>query len=316
MTTPNKQRKTSVSGSATPVFIKREDGVGPEPAARASMSASGLSESVRESLAMAVWDDILAEFVAEIAFDAHRTHKLDQAQCQVCHTRQVRCLSSPGLDIFGANPSQTNGERYECANCQNQFPAIRFAPHLEKCLGLGRTSSRVASRKIASSERQSSPVASLGNDSDTDSSEKKRKRKPSPTRKPLPKKPRPADPPAPSQFKVRLTKPPSLTSGLAPTAVGMRAGSESGVGGPAGGVTSTAAAAGSSIGGAIGIPSLSLGVPPSAQMPASGIAATLGGLGGAMVGGGSSSGSGGGTAGSLPHAHSFGLPFAAAPQRQ
>ncbi|EGF76937.1 hypothetical protein BATDEDRAFT_92257 [Batrachochytrium dendrobatidis JAM81] len=129
--------------------------------------------------------------------------------------------SGVGLDIFGANPSQTNGEKYQCFNCQNLFPSVRFAPHLEKCLGLGRTSSRVASRKIASSERLSSPTPGMNNDSDTDKEfsleKKKKQRKPSPIRKITLKKAKTDGSPGSSQFikKVKLSKPLG-TSGYLP----------------------------------------------------------------------------------------------------
>ena len=32
---------------------------------------------------------------------------------------------------------------------------LRFAPHLEKCMGMGRNSSRVASRRLANSNKES-----------------------------------------------------------------------------------------------------------------------------------------------------------------
>jgi hypothetical protein len=41
--------------------------------------------------------------------------------------------------------------KYECVcpSCERNVAAIRFAPHLEKCMGMGRHSSRVATRRIA-----------------------------------------------------------------------------------------------------------------------------------------------------------------------
>lgn len=41
--------------------------------------------------------------------------------------------------------------KYECVcpNCNRSLAAIRFAPHLEKCMGMGRSSSRLATRRIA-----------------------------------------------------------------------------------------------------------------------------------------------------------------------
>ena len=50
-------------------------------------------------------------------------------------------VSKPGIDIFGNNPTQTT-EKLKCLNCNQSYPANRYAPHLEKCLGLGRRSTR------------------------------------------------------------------------------------------------------------------------------------------------------------------------------
>lgn len=36
-----------------------------------------------------------------------------------------------------------------CPNCDRSLAAVRFAPHLEKCMGMGRNSSRIATRRIA-----------------------------------------------------------------------------------------------------------------------------------------------------------------------
>lgn len=56
--------------------------------------------------------------------------------------------SSHGYDTFG---STTSKEIHECICpiCERTVGAIRFAPHLEKCLGMGRVSSRIASRRLA-----------------------------------------------------------------------------------------------------------------------------------------------------------------------
>lgn len=37
-----------------------------------------------------------------------------------------------------------------CPHCHRPLAAPRFAPHLEKCMGMGRNSSRIASKRIAS----------------------------------------------------------------------------------------------------------------------------------------------------------------------
>jgi hypothetical protein len=54
----------------------------------------------------------------------------------------------------GRNGQSSNSNsllKYEChcPNCGRSLAAIRFAPHLEKCMGMGRSSSRIATRRIA-----------------------------------------------------------------------------------------------------------------------------------------------------------------------
>jgi hypothetical protein len=39
-------------------------------------------------------------------------------------------------------------EKYDCPLCGAGYPSSRFAPHLEKCLGMGRASSRAARTKV------------------------------------------------------------------------------------------------------------------------------------------------------------------------
>lgn len=54
-----------------------------------------------------------------------------------------------GLDIFGNNAAlQLPTERYDCPSCHQSLPSIRYAPHLEKCLGMGRTAARASSRRL------------------------------------------------------------------------------------------------------------------------------------------------------------------------
>ena len=68
-----------------------------------------------------------------------------------------------GVDIFGQTVTTTSGvpalkKQCECVcpNCQRNLAASRFAPHLEKCMGMGRNSSRIASRRLANSSKDSS----------------------------------------------------------------------------------------------------------------------------------------------------------------
>lgn len=47
-----------------------------------------------------------------------------------------------------------------------QFFVYRFAPHLEKCMGMGRNSSRIASRRIQNSTREGSGHLQASDDDD------------------------------------------------------------------------------------------------------------------------------------------------------
>ena len=51
-----------------------------------------------------------------------------------------------GRDVFGHVPMKKQLECV-CPNCSRNLAASRFAPHLEKCMGMGRNSSRIASRR-------------------------------------------------------------------------------------------------------------------------------------------------------------------------
>ncbi|XP_063685496.1 ataxin-7-like protein 3 [Bolinopsis microptera] len=57
-------------------------------------------------------------------------------------------IDMEGCDIFG-QPKEVKVEDIQCPECLRCVAATRFAPHLEKCMGMGRNSSRVARRRIA-----------------------------------------------------------------------------------------------------------------------------------------------------------------------
>lgn len=74
-------------------------------------------------------------------------------------------IKRPGLDVWGKNYTVNNLPSYDCVNCQKTIASTRYAPHLEKCLGLsGRQSSRVASRRMGSSPFSSDDNHSPDND--------------------------------------------------------------------------------------------------------------------------------------------------------
>lgn len=65
----------------------------------------------------------------------------------------VEIVDQPGVDIFGQVYNQWKNKECVCPNCSRSIAASRFAPHLEKCLGMGRNSSRIANRRCSSSHK-------------------------------------------------------------------------------------------------------------------------------------------------------------------
>lgn len=87
-------------------------------------------------------------------------------------------------DIFGV-PIGKKPMDCCCPNCDRTVAAVRFAPHLEKCMGMGRSSARIASRRITAANAASSSSASSSRSqtnqenkdtADPSSSDKRRKK--------------------------------------------------------------------------------------------------------------------------------------------
>lgn len=57
--------------------------------------------------------------------------------------------SKGGKDMYGNHIPPIALDQVECPNCRRLVAAGRFAPHLEKCMGLGRQASRNAARRLA-----------------------------------------------------------------------------------------------------------------------------------------------------------------------
>ncbi|KAF9133326.1 SAGA-associated factor [Mortierella sp. 14UC] len=136
------------------------------------------------SLSFEILGDLLDEIVLDVVSEAHKDVKNMRTVCPICKTKCRNYVVRAGQDIFGQNP-QPNSQTFECVHCQRSFPAQRYAPHLEKCLGLaGRSSSRAASRRIGAERAGSgSPFTPVSysddreaSDSDKDLVEKKRKK--------------------------------------------------------------------------------------------------------------------------------------------
>jgi hypothetical protein len=92
---------------------------------------------------------------AQVAVEAHREAKLGLAPAPPPAPRPPPLPLDPapgargGTDVFGQAHPGTAAELITCMKCGRKVSAGRFAPHLEKCLGGGRQSSRQAMRRGA-----------------------------------------------------------------------------------------------------------------------------------------------------------------------
>jgi len=110
-----------------------------------------------------VFDTMVDEIVLGVCFDIHRSIKCGSyAAIQLTQAESPPMPIAGHVDVFGMPvttitglPSMKTIPQIECPNCNRTLGASRFAPHLEKCMGMGRNSSRVASRRMASTNKDS-----------------------------------------------------------------------------------------------------------------------------------------------------------------
>lgn len=118
-----------------------------------------------------IFNFLIDQLTQEVSLEIHRSLKLSKSNCNQCGTKCRTFISRVGVDVHGLNPIENVNDKHLCPSCNISFPSSRFAPHLEKCLGLGRRS------KIRGT--QSSPPVN----SDDEPDNKKRKISPTNNRK-------------------------------------------------------------------------------------------------------------------------------------
>ncbi|XP_014229740.1 ataxin-7-like protein 3 [Trichogramma pretiosum] len=136
-----------------------------------------------DSVACENFEDLMAEVTMGFVFDMHRQHKSGQTECEegIADEGPYTVVDVPGLDVFG-QPLTRKSPDCSCPNCDRTVSASRFATHLEKCMGMGRNSSRIASRRIANSSKDLSTYQGLASDDEDDAdwnanTEKRNKRR-------------------------------------------------------------------------------------------------------------------------------------------
>eukprot|EP00026_Physarum_polycephalum_P006845 Phypoly_transcript_06898.p1 GENE.Phypoly_transcript_06898~~Phypoly_transcript_06898.p1 ORF type:complete len:517 (+),score=129.38 Phypoly_transcript_06898:104-1654(+) len=105
-------------------------------------------ESPPSETELHIFEEILADEILNLTFEVHRKLKTG-ALCLNCDSADPNIVNRSGYDIFGQTHNQLSVvETFECTNCSRPVVASRFAPHLEKCMGLGRASSRLATKRM------------------------------------------------------------------------------------------------------------------------------------------------------------------------
>ncbi|NXA43555.1 AT7L3 protein, partial [Eudromia elegans] len=107
-----------------------------------------------QAIAHEIYTELVEDACLGLCFEVHRAVKcgyffLDDTDPE--SMKDFEIVDQPGVDIFGQVYNQWKNKECVCPNCSRSIAASRFAPHLEKCLGMGRNSSRIANRRIASS---------------------------------------------------------------------------------------------------------------------------------------------------------------------
>lgn len=126
------------------------------------------STSNVETAAASVWDDLLDDVMLGLVHDIHQVCKMGGFQPKTTEEdmKSYAIVESSEADIFGQQYVKKSQECC-CPTCHRPLSASRFAPHLEKCLGMGRNSSRIASRRIANNCKENA-YGGVSDDDDDD----------------------------------------------------------------------------------------------------------------------------------------------------
>ncbi|CAI8054707.1 Ataxin-7-like protein 3, partial [Geodia barretti] len=98
-----------------------------------------------------IMHQLIDEEALGVAFEMHRAIKLGYYELVYPDESSYEkhdVIDMKGYDIFGnTQQSLQKNVDCQCPNCDRTLGATKFAPHLEKCMGMGRNSTRLANRK-------------------------------------------------------------------------------------------------------------------------------------------------------------------------
>uniref|UniRef100_A0A1A8BJE3 Ataxin-7-like protein 3 n=1 Tax=Nothobranchius kadleci TaxID=1051664 RepID=A0A1A8BJE3_NOTKA len=131
------------------------------------MPLSGPDNTKLEALMHDIYSELVEDACLGLCFEVHRAVKQGYfflGEPDQESMKEFEIVDQPGVDIFGQVFNQWKNKECECPNCNRLIAASRFAPHLEKCLGMGRNSSRIASRRLARNNMSKSESDQEDND--------------------------------------------------------------------------------------------------------------------------------------------------------
>lgn len=114
------------------------------------------NQSYAEEAAEAVFSRLVEEILREIVGDVHRAIKLGYSNLVFAKIYD-HSLDDVDLPFYPENVDSKT-EDINCPKCHKLIHASRFAPHLERCMHVvqGRSSSRIASQRIANNSKECS----------------------------------------------------------------------------------------------------------------------------------------------------------------
>uniref|UniRef100_A0A8C6KGL9 Ataxin-7-like protein 3 n=1 Tax=Nothobranchius furzeri TaxID=105023 RepID=A0A8C6KGL9_NOTFU len=131
------------------------------------MPLSSPDNTKLEALMHDIYSELVEDACLGLCFEVHRAVKQGYfflGEPDQESMKEFEIVDQPGVDIFGQVFNQWKNKECECPNCNRLIAASRFAPHLEKCLGMGRNSSRIASRRLARNNMSKSESDQEDND--------------------------------------------------------------------------------------------------------------------------------------------------------
>ncbi|XP_045453062.1 SAGA-associated factor 11 homolog [Melitaea cinxia] len=130
------------------------------------------NETNAEDAANFIFESVCEDVTLGVLFEFHhglKTGLTELIEGEKEEEEGYKIVNSPECDVFGFSIlKKTPDSNCSCPNCERPVSATRFAPHLEKCMGMGRNSSRIASRRIASNSREPTSYAGLLSDDEDD----------------------------------------------------------------------------------------------------------------------------------------------------